>query len=55
MKLQGADIHLHLLDVIPVEEVTGVTTVDLANRIYTMMAQDLGPELVYPLENAENT
>ena len=55
MKLKGADIHLHLLSVIPAEELAGVTTVDIANRVYTMMAQDLGPELVYPLENLENT
>lgn len=54
-KLKGADIHLHLVDIIPAEELEGVTTVDIANRVYAMMARDLGPELVYPMENAENT
>lgn len=54
-KLKGADVKLHLVDVIPAEELEGVTTVDVANRVYNLMAQDLGPDLVYPLENAENT
>ena len=55
MKLKGADIHLHLVGVIPAEELASVTTVDVAGRVYKMMAEDLGPDLVYPLENAENT
>ena len=55
MKLKGADIHVHLLDVIPAEELAGVTAVDIAHRVYNMMVEDLGPELVHPLENAENT
>lgn len=54
-KLQGANVYLHLVDVIPAAELEGVTTVDIAHRVYTMMAQDLGPELVAPIENAENT
>lgn len=54
-KLKGADVKLHLVDVIPAEELEGVTAVDVANRVYNLMAQDLGPDLVYPLENAENT
>ena len=53
-KLKGADIHLHLVGVIQAEELEGVTTVDVADRVYRMMAEDLGPDLVYPLENAEN-
>ena len=44
--LTPTDIHLHLLDVIRPEEFAGVTTVDLGNRIHTMMAEDLGPDLV---------
>ena len=47
MKLQGADVHLHLVGVIPAEELEGVTTVDIARRVYDMMAKDLGPELVF--------
>ena len=46
-KLQGADVHLHLLGIIPAEELEGVTTVEIAHRIYDMMAKDLGPELVF--------
>ena len=47
-KLKPTHVHLHLVDVIPAEEVKAVTTVELANRIHEMMAQDLGPELVLP-------
>jgi len=43
-KLKPTDIELHLLAVIPPEEWEGVTTVDIANRIHAMMAEDLGPE-----------
>ena len=43
-KLKPTDIELHLLAVIPPEELEGVTTVDIAQRIHAMMAQDLGPE-----------
>ncbi len=46
MKLKPSEVHLHLLDVIPARELKGVTTVELGNRIYEMMAEDLGPELV---------
>jgi len=55
MKLKGADVHLHLVDIIPAEELCGVKTVEIAHRVYTMMAEDLGPDLVSPIENAENT
>ena len=43
-KLKPTDIELHLLMVIPPEELEGVTTVDISNRIHAMMAEDLGPE-----------
>ncbi len=49
-RLKPTDIDLHLLTVIEPEEYQGVTTVELADRIYTIMAQDLGPEYV-PEEN----
>ena len=35
---------MHLLDVIPVEELTGRNTVQLGERIRTMMIADLGEE-----------
>ena len=54
-QLKRADVHLHLVGVIPAEELEGVTTVDIAHRVYKMMADDLGPELVATVENTENT
>ena len=44
--LKPTDVELHLVDVIPAEEVKACNTVELGERIYQMMAQDLGPELV---------
>ena len=54
-KLKSTQVHVHLLDVIPVEEIENATTVELAERIYTMMADDLGPERVLTPEEEENT
>ena len=52
LKLKRTHVHLHLLGVIPVEEIKGVTTVELGNRIHEMMAQDLGPDLVLPEQSS---
>ena len=49
--LKPTDVHLHLVGVVQPEELEGLTTVDVANRVHAMMAQDLGPELVLQ-ENA---
>lgn len=43
-KLKPTDIDLHVLATIPPEELEGVTTVDIAQRIHAMMAEDLGPD-----------
>lgn len=51
MKLKRTDIHLHLLDVIYPEQMEGMTTVQLSKKVYAMMAEDLGPELVWQGEN----
>lgn len=51
LKLQKAEVHLHLLGVIAAEELEGVTTVDVAQRVHSMMAEDLGPDLVLQEEN----
>ncbi len=53
VKLRHSTVDLHLLDVIPPQELEGVTTTQIADRIYRMMADDLGPEnvLCYPEEN----
>ena len=45
-KLKPATVQVHLLDVIPAEELKGVTTVQIANRVHDLMAADLGPENV---------
>lgn len=54
-KLKGSTVHLHLLDVIPPESFGEKTTVQIADEIYNMMAQDLGPENVLTPEEEENT
>jgi len=45
-RLKPTQVQLHLLDVIPAEEVTACTTVALGERIYNMMARDLGEDYV---------
>lgn len=52
-RLKRTYVQLHLLDVIPAEEVKAANTVELGERIYEMMLADLGPE--YELENPETT
>ncbi len=53
-KLKPTNVTLHLVGVIPAEEIADVTAVDVGNRAYEMMAQDLGAELVWPVPE-ENT
>ena len=55
-RLKPTHVHLHLLDVIPAEEIAEVTAVEIGNRIHAMMAEDLGPNLVLrgADENEEN-
>ena len=43
-KLKRTHVQLHLVDVIPAEEVKNANTVELGERIYEMMLRDLGPE-----------
>lgn len=43
-RFKRSDVELHLIDVIPAEELKGVTAVDIAERCYQLMAEDLGPE-----------
>lgn len=50
-KLKPTDVHLHLVGVVQPEEFEGLTTVDIADRVHAMMAEDLGPDLVLQ-ENA---
>ena len=43
-KLRKTDIPLHLVDVIPSEEVKGLSTTELSDRIYECMIADLGED-----------
>ncbi len=45
-RLKGTTVELNVLDVLRPEDFRGLTTVEIADRCYRMMAQDLGPELV---------
>lgn len=45
-RLKPSYVEMKVLDVIPAQELKGVTTVDIAHRCYEMMAEDLGPELI---------
>ncbi len=51
LKFKRADVHVHLLGIIPVQELENVTAVDVAHRVHKMMADDLGPDLVHQEEN----
>ena len=46
MKWKRSDVEMKVLEVIPAEQLKGVTTVDIAHRCYKLMAEDLGPDLV---------
>ena len=50
--LKSSTVDVRLLQVIQPEEYENITTVELSDRIYQTMAQDLGPELVSQEENA---
>ncbi len=45
-KLKPTTVKVHLVEVIPPEELEGATTVEIADRVHKLMADDLGPELV---------
>jgi 1-acyl-sn-glycerol-3-phosphate acyltransferase len=45
-KFKPTHVHLHILDVLPPEEIKGHTTVQISDRIHAIMAQDLGPSLL---------
>ena len=46
LHLKPTYVELSVLEVIPAEELKGVTTVDIAERCYQVMAADMGPEMV---------
>lgn len=41
-KLKKTDVELHLVEVIPPEEIKGLSTVEVSDRIYACMIADLG-------------
>ena len=43
-RLKPTEVQLHLVEVIPAEELKGVTTVEIADRVHKLMADDLGPD-----------
>lgn len=45
-KLKRSDVEVSVLTVVPPEEFEGITTVEMANRIHKIMADDLGPDEV---------
>ena len=47
MRLKSSQVEIHLIDVISAQEVKELSTAELGEKVYTMMAQDLGPENVY--------
>jgi 1-acyl-sn-glycerol-3-phosphate acyltransferase len=46
LHLKPTHVELNILEVIPPEEIKGITTVDIAQRCHKLMADDLGPDLV---------
>jgi len=43
-KLKPTDVDVHLVGIVQPEEYEGLTTVQLADKVFEMMLQDLGPE-----------
>lgn len=52
-KLKHTDVELHLVDVIPAQELKGKTTVEISDWVYQMMLADLGPD--FAPSQAQNT
>ena len=46
-KLKGGHVEIHMLEVIPAEEVKVLSTAELGEKVYGLMAADLGAENVY--------
>ena len=46
LKWKRSDVELNVLTVIPPEEIKGVSTVEIAERCYQVMAESLGPDLI---------
>ena len=46
LKWKPSHVEMSVLAVIPPEEIKGITTVDIAERCYNLMAADLGPDFI---------
>ncbi len=46
VRYKRSDVYLNLLEVIPAERVKALSTVELADYCHSLMAEDLGPDLV---------
>ena len=46
LKWKPSRVEMKVLTVIPPEEIKGITTVEIAERCYKLMAEDLGPDLI---------
>ena len=46
LHLKPTHVELSVLEVIPPEEIKGITTVDIADRCYKRMAEELGPDFI---------
>ena len=46
LHLKPTYVELSVLEVIPPEEIKGITTVDIADRCYKRMAEELGPDFI---------
>ena len=55
LKLQGSTVEVRLLDVVTPDRFQDMNTVQVADQIYAMMAQDLGPENVLTPEEEEKS
>lgn len=51
LRLKSTDIQMNLVGVLQPEDYAGMTAVDIGNRVYDMMAQDLGPDQVLQTES----
>lgn len=51
LKLRRSTVSMHVLEVIGAEWLEGKTTVEIADRVYSIIAADLGPEKLYVEEN----
>ncbi len=50
-KLKRTTVELHLVEVLPAQELKGKTTVEIADRVYGIMLSDLGPAYAPAEEN----